>query len=117
MSNLLPLHKRYEIIFLSCHRYGPHLGVKKIAKIVKCATSTVKRWKKRWACTKDLSNEPKVGRSRVTTADEDQMILELVESSDEATCSSIPLSNSQVGTKNQCLGLFCEKWCWSDYLF
>ncbi|CAF1437298.1 unnamed protein product [Didymodactylos carnosus] len=85
MSNLLPLHKRYEIIFFSCHRYGPHLGVKKIAKIVKCATSTVKRWKKRWACTKDLSNEPKVGRSRVTTADEDQMILELVES----TCSSI----------------------------
>ncbi|CAF1610010.1 unnamed protein product [Didymodactylos carnosus] len=75
MSNLLPLHKRYEITFLSCHRYGQRFGVKRIAKIVKCARSTAKRWKRRWACTKDLSNEPKVGRSRVTIADEDQTIL------------------------------------------
>ena len=43
----LIVHKRFEIVFLSKHTYGPHSGIKKIAAIVKCSTRTVKKWVKR----------------------------------------------------------------------
>ncbi|CAF4307022.1 unnamed protein product, partial [Rotaria sordida] len=46
---------------------------------MKCHKTTVKRWLNRWTQTKDLSNLQKKGRSRVTTSEEDQMIVELVQ--------------------------------------
>ena len=37
----LSVDKRYEIIVLSHHPMGPQLGVKVVAKAIKCAKSTV----------------------------------------------------------------------------
>ena len=36
----LSVDKRYEIIFLSHHPIGAQLGVKAVAKAIKCAKST-----------------------------------------------------------------------------
>ena len=38
---ILPVDKRYEVVFLSQHPMGPQLNEKTVAKAVKCATSTV----------------------------------------------------------------------------
>ncbi|CAF1511622.1 unnamed protein product [Rotaria magnacalcarata] len=61
----LPLHKRYEIIFLGKNRHEPHFGIKKIAKILKCSTSTVKRWLSRWKTDKYLDDHIREGRPRL----------------------------------------------------
>ncbi|CAF4160979.1 unnamed protein product [Rotaria sordida] len=85
----LPLHQRYEIIFLSEHNKGPRLGNKKVASLIRCDTKTVRYWRARWKETKDLSNETKSGRPRITTAEEDEMIITELEESDYPTSVSI----------------------------
>ena len=75
----LPLHKRYEIVFLREHPNGPKLGYTAISKIIKCSRDTVGRWIKRWKETKDLSDEPKAGRPRCTTDKEDKQIVKLAD--------------------------------------
>ncbi|CAF4180673.1 unnamed protein product, partial [Rotaria sordida] len=85
----LPSHKRYEIIFLSEHKKGPRLGNKKVAGLIYCDAKTVRYWRARWNETKDLSDESKSGRPRVTTAEEDEMILNEVEENDHPTSVSI----------------------------
>ena len=52
----LSVDRRYEIIFLTHHPMGPQLGVKAVAKAVKCAKSTVQYWLNRWKESKDLSD-------------------------------------------------------------
>lgn len=47
----LPLHKRYEIVFLSQHQMGPKLGslgYVQIGKLMNCSKSTVKYWVERY---------------------------------------------------------------------
>ena len=61
----LPLHKRYEIVFLHEHPNGPKLGYTEIIKIVKCSRDTVSHWINRWKETKDLNDKPKTGRPAV----------------------------------------------------
>src|SRR5215470_18790718 len=85
----LPLHKRYDIVFLHEHPRGPKLGTKSIAKIIECSKHTVTRWIDRWKETKDLSDEPKAGRSRVTTAKQDAKIVDLAKSDENATSYGI----------------------------
>ena len=63
----LSVDKRYEIIFLSHHPMGPQLGVKAVAKAIKCAKSTVQYWLNRWKESKDLSDSKRIGRPRTTT--------------------------------------------------
>jgi transposase len=75
----LPLHKRYEIIFLSDHPMGPKLSHAAVAKAVHCAKSTVKYWLKRWTQTKDLKDLTYTGRPRATTSKQDQRIVSLAE--------------------------------------
>ena len=65
----LPLHKRYEIVFLVNHKYGPRFGPQKIAKIVGCNRKTVTRWLERWQEIKDLSDRPRSGAPRTTNAE------------------------------------------------
>ena len=60
----LPIHQRYEIIFLSHHPLGPRLGLKDVAKAVKCDKKTVKYWLDRWKASKDLTKSTRSGRSR-----------------------------------------------------
>ena len=63
----LSVDKRYEIIFLSHHPMGAQLGVKAVAKAIKCAKSTVQYWFNRWKEFKDLSDSKRIGRPRSTT--------------------------------------------------
>ncbi|CAF3372163.1 unnamed protein product [Rotaria socialis] len=66
----LSVDKRYEIIFLSHHPMGPQLGVKAVAKAIKCAKSTIQYWLNRWKESKDLSDSKRIGRPRSTTKKE-----------------------------------------------
>ena len=73
----LSVDKRYEIILLSHHPMGPQLGVKAVAKAIKCAKSTVQYWLNRWKESKDLSDSKRIGRPRSTTKKVDQQISDL----------------------------------------
>jgi len=75
----LPLHERYEIIFLSQHPLGPKLSNTAVAKTVHCGVTTVKRWLKRWKQSKDLSDSSRSGRPRATTPKQDQQVVSLAE--------------------------------------
>lgn len=85
----LPLHKRYEIVFLRVHTHGPKLGFPAIAKIVGCAKSTVIYWVHKWKKTKDLSDDQRVGPRRVTTTRQDKQIVQLAVKDVNATSSKI----------------------------
>ncbi len=85
----LPIHKRYEIVFLSCHPRSPKLGLKAVAKVVKCHTTTVKYWLDRWKESKDLTDFPRSGRKRKTTLKQEKKILSLADSEMFATSSDI----------------------------
>jgi transposase len=73
----LPIHKRYEIVFLALHPMGPKLSNGEIAKAVKCAEETVRYWKKRWSQIKDLSDQICTWRKRITTEKQYNMIVGL----------------------------------------
>ena len=75
----LPMHQRYEIVFLSQHPLGPKLGHKSVAKVVKCSTLTVQYWLSRWKQSKDRGDSARTGRPRATTPKQDQQILSLAE--------------------------------------
>ena len=75
----LPLHKRYEIVFVSNHPSGPQLNHTAVAKAVHCSSSTVKYWLKRLKQSKDLTDSTRFGRSRATTPKQDQRIVSLAE--------------------------------------
>ena len=76
MMSLVP-HQHYEIVFLAKHICGPKFSQTKIAKIMKCHRNTVKRRLDRWEETKDLSDSSRLGPLRSTTADEDQLMVDL----------------------------------------
>ncbi len=96
---VLPIHKRYEIIFLSCHPLGPKLGLRGVAKVVKCDKMAVKYWLDRWKKTKDLTNLPRSGRKRKTTQNQDKKILSLADKELLATSSDIEDSLKKKGPK------------------
>ena len=73
----LSLHKRYEIVFLSNHPFGPQLNHTDGAQAVHCSTSPVKYWLNRWNESKDLDDSPRSGRPRATTQEQDQRIVSL----------------------------------------
>ncbi|CAF3033805.1 unnamed protein product [Rotaria socialis] len=73
----LPIHVRYEIVFLSNHPKGPQQSHMDVAKAVHCNISTVKYWLNRWTQSKDLTHSTRSGRPRVTTEKQDQQITSL----------------------------------------
>ena len=79
----LPIHKRYEIIFLHTHPKGLKLGLAATAKYIGCSKSTVNNWVQRWTETKDLNDKPKSERNRVTTEKQDEKIIELAKKDDD----------------------------------
>ena len=62
----LSVDKRYKIIFLSHHPMGAQLGMKAVAKVIKCAKSTVQYWFNKWKESKDLSYSKRIGQPRST---------------------------------------------------
>lgn len=85
----LPLHKRYEIVFLAKNKYGPQFGSNKIAKIVKCNRKTVTHWLQRWEETKDLFDRHRSGAPRKTTIEQDQVIVDMALGEMNATSKTI----------------------------
>ena len=85
----LSVDKRYEIIFLSHHRMGSQLGVKAVAKAIKCAMSTVQYWLNRWKQSKGLSDSKRIGPPRSTTKKVDQRISDLASTNNSATTRGI----------------------------
>jgi len=85
----LSVDKRYEIVFLSQHPMGPRLGVKAVAKEVKCAKNTVQYWLKRWKDSKDLTDAKRTGRPRSTTEKVDQRIVDLANNEKVTTTHNI----------------------------
>ena len=73
----LPIHKRYEIIFLSDRPKGPQLNHADVAKAVHCSIYIVKYWLGRWKQSKDLTDSNRSGRARATTQKQDQRIISL----------------------------------------
>jgi transposase len=55
---------------------------------MKCHKTTVKRWLDRWKQTKDLTDRARQGRSRVTTAKDDQLIVNLVQQDEDEGITS-----------------------------
>ena len=74
----LELHKRYEIVFLAKNKYRPHYSINRIAELVNCNRTTVIRWLKQWDETTDLSDRKRIGKSRKTTAEQDEIIINVV---------------------------------------
>ena len=73
----LPIHKRYEIIFLSNHPKGPQPNHADVAKAVHCSIYKVKYLLDRWKQSKDLTDSNRSGRPRATTQKQDQRIISL----------------------------------------
>ena len=67
----LPIHTRYESVFLSNHGKGPQLSHVDVAKTVHCSTSTVIFWLNRWMQSRDLTDSIRSDRPRATTQKQD----------------------------------------------
>jgi transposase len=78
---------------------GPKLGLRGVAKVVKCDKMAVKYWLDRWKKTKDLTNLPRSGRKRKTTQNQDKKILSLADKELLATSSDIEDSLKKKGPK------------------
>ena len=81
----LLIDKRCDIVFLSQHPMGSQLTDKAVAKVVKCATSTVPHWLNRWKESMELSVMKRSRKSRAVTEKVDQRISELADSDCIAT--------------------------------
>ena len=85
----LPLNKRYEIVFLHEHPAGPKWGYEKIAAHIRCSKSTAIYWVKKYCQDKDLTDEPKAGRSRCTTKAQDKRIVKMAMKKHNVTSTEI----------------------------
>ena len=102
----LPLHKRYEIVFLAGHKYGPRFSPQKIPKFVGCNRKTVTRWLKQWKEKKDLSDRPRSGAPRATNAEQDQQMVDMALADIDTTSKTIQLElqNSRINVTNRTVG-------------
>ena len=85
----ISVKRRWEIVFLSTHTYGPKLSQRKVASIVKVSVLTVQFWLKRYKETEDVEEIVKTGRPRVTSPIQDQRIISQQERDREATAGQI----------------------------
>ena len=87
----LALHQRYEILFLAKHIYGPKFSQTKIVKIIKCHRNIIQRWLDRWEETNHVSDRSRLGLSRSTTADADQLMVDWTTEKMDATSETVKL--------------------------
>ena len=93
----LSLDKRYEIAFLHEHPAGPNWGYAKIASNVRCSKSTAIYWVKKYRENKDLSDEQRSGRPRITTAKQDEQIVNMVKKEYDMTSTQIQQNMKRKG--------------------
>lgn len=75
----ISVQKRWEIIFLSRHTYGPKWSNIKISKYLKVDKKTVQRWIDRYNSTGDVQDIEKSGAKRKSSEKEDIILETLVE--------------------------------------
>ena len=80
-------HRRWEIIFLLKHPYGPKWSQYKISKYLGIDTKTVQNWVKRYEETGDIQDLEGRGRNRKTLNNIDKKIIKLFEKDDTMTLS------------------------------
>jgi hypothetical protein len=85
----LPLHKRYEVVFLHQHPKGPKWSLEKTAAYVGCSKPTVIRWVKKYNEDKDLNDRKKSGRGHSTTVAQDKKIAKWAEEEYNITANEI----------------------------
>ena len=85
----LALHQRCEIIFLAKIIYGPVCSEIKIAKIMKFHRNTVRLWLDRWKETKEFSDRSHPAPPRPTTAEENQLMIDLTTEEIDATNETV----------------------------
>ena len=59
--------KKWEIVFLSSHPYGPKWNNYRIARYLKCSEKSVRKWKKIYKETGDIQEENKTSGPRVNS--------------------------------------------------
>ena len=85
----LPLRKRWEFVFLSRHRRGPKLSTNQVAHEVSVRRSTVEHWLGVYDATNDAIEEPRAGRGRSTSQQQDVKIVELAEAHEDMISAGI----------------------------
>src|SRR5579871_2692474 len=94
----LSIQKRWEIVFLYLHRLGPKLGIRAIAKELRCSKDTVQTWINRYQETGDIQEEEKQGRKRKTSEKEDLDIISIAKKHRISLSIEISLSMSKKET-------------------
>ena len=79
------IQRRWEIVFLNKHEYGPKWNFSKISKYLDIDRNIVKKWIDRYEETGDVQDLEGGGRKKSTLAREDSMIVQLFENDDEMT--------------------------------
>src|SRR5579871_5026287 len=92
------MQKRWEIVFLYLHRLGPKLGIRAIAKELRCSKDTIQTWINRYQETGDVQEEEKQGRKRKTSEKEDLDIISIAKKHRTSSSMKIFLSMSKQGT-------------------
>ena len=85
----LPLRKRWEFVFLSRHRRGPKLSTNQVAHEVSVRRSTVEHWLGVYDATNDAIEEPRAGRGRSTSQQQDVKIVEPAEAHEDMISAGI----------------------------
>jgi transposase len=70
----ISLKKRWQIIFLSRHDYGPHMSNADISRYLRISESTVRYWLERYEATGDVEVVQKSDHKRSTTEKQDAII-------------------------------------------
>lgn len=89
MVKSLSVKKRWEVVFLHCHRLGPKLPISKIAKNLKVSRGSINHWVDIYKQTGEVEELPKSGRKKVTGLKEDQLIKEVSLEHPEASAHQI----------------------------
>ena len=74
----ISIKKRWEIVFLSRHTYGPHMSNADISRYLRIHESTVSYWFERYETTGDVEIIQKSGCKRCTTEKQDAAIQSMV---------------------------------------
>jgi transposase len=93
----ISMKKRWEIVFLSTHKFGPHMSNVGIAKYLRIHESTVRFWLERYEETGDVNVEQKSGRKRATTEKQDAKIQSVVAKYPTETVGQIAFRLSKKG--------------------
>ena len=74
----ISVKRRWEIVFLSKHEYGPHMSNVDILHYLRISESTVRYWLKSYETTGDIEIIQKSGHKRSTTEKQDDVIQSMV---------------------------------------